>query len=180
MNFLWVTQSGALSRGLSWGMCFQWRTADAHSGKQKAGIPLSDKANPLQKFLVCILHSFKSHSFTFLHIGIKLQNDWVEIFMKCKKHVWKNSTRNSVHSLALWLTKPTPMTLLTINASVTALEAAHAHSACTHSFHSDSLYSQPDRHTCSCYSCPECMSHHEDMEMKNKLQKKSKNVHGLS
>lgn len=118
--------------------------------------------------------------FTFLHIGIKLQNDWVEIFMKCKKHAWKNSTRNSGHSLALWLTKPTPMTLLTINASVTALEAVHAHSACTHSFHSDSLYSQPDRHTCSCCSCLECMSHHEDMEMKNKLQKKSKNVHGLS
>lgn len=45
--------------------------------------------------------------FTFLHIDIKLQNDWVEIFMSCKKHVLKNATRNSVHSLNLWLTKPT-------------------------------------------------------------------------
>lgn len=168
MSFLWLSQSRALSTGLSWGMCFQQGTADAQSGKQHARIPLSDKANSLQRFLVCSFPALSLfHCFTHWHKAPEwLSGNLHELQETCLK---KRHKRLHVFSGSMTDQTYTPTTLFKINASVTTLEAAHAHSACTHSFHSDSLYSQPDRHTWRCCFCLECTSHHEDMEMKNKL-----------
>lgn len=137
----------------------QWEVADRLLSLEKAG-PSPDFLYAVHQLQFC---------FTLLHTEIKLQQYSVETFTNCTQHVFRNTT--SAFSGTKFDSAYIPVTLPNIQrpALMTTLEGDRTHSVRTHSFHSDSQYSQRDRHICKYHFCQECMFHREDMEMKNKL-----------